>query len=311
MPSAAFRLSGILPAVFTPLHPDGDLNLEQVPALVERLIADAAAGLYVCGSTGEGPSLTFDERQAVAEAYIRAAARRLPVIVQVGHDSLRQAQQLAAHAVAAGADAISAVPPVYFKVDSPARLADCLAEICAAAPGLPFYYYHIPRLTAARIDVLALLRLAAERLPSFAGVKYADFTIFELQACTEFDGGRYNMLFGSDEMLLSGLAGGAQSAVGTSYCFALPLYRRIYAAFQRGEIAEAQRLQSLSVQMINVLNRLSPPGTNLPAMKAMMALIGLDCGPLRLPMATLTEEQQARLKKEIDGLNFWNENAEG
>jgi len=63
--------------------------------------------------------------------------------------------------------------------------------------------------------------------------------------------------------------------------------------------------------MINVLNRLSPPGTNLPAMKAMMALIGLDCGPLRLPMATLTEEQQARLKKEIDGLNFWNENAEG
>jgi N-acetylneuraminate lyase len=305
MTSTNFRLSGIIPAVFTPLRPNGDLNLGLVPAVVEHLIQDGAAGLYVCGSTGEGPSLTTDERMAVAEAYIHAANRRLPVIIQVGHDSLRQAQQLAAHAQAAGADAISAVPPVYFKVDTPARLADCLAEICSAAPALPFYYYHIPRLTAARIDLLALLHIAARRLPSLTGVKYADFTIFELQACAEFDGGRYNLLFGSDEMLLAGLAGGAQGAVGTSYCFALPLYRRIFDAFQRGEIGEAQRLQSRSVQMINVLNRLSPPGANLPAMKAMMALIGLDCGPLRLPMATLTVEQQAYLDKEMSLIGFY------
>jgi len=304
MTASAFRLSGIIPAVFTPLHSNGDLNLERIPAIVERLVQDSAAGLYVCGSTGEGPSLTFDERVAVSEAYIRAAAGRLPVIVQVGHDSLRQAQSLAAHARAAGADAISAVPPVYFKVDTVACLADCLVEICRAAPDLPFYYYHIPRLTAAKIDVLALLEIAAERLPSFAGVKYADFAIFELQACAEFDSGRYNMLFGSDEMLLAGLAGGAQGAVGTSYCFALPLYRRIYNAFQRGEIVEAQRLQSQSVQMINVLNRLSPPGANLAAMKAMMALIGLDCGPLRLPAATLTAEQQTVLNEEMRAIGY-------
>lgn len=288
------RIAGIVPAVFTPMHPNGDLNLAQVAPIVERLVSQGAAGLYVCGSTGEGPSMTIQERQAVAEAYVQATAGRLPVIVQVGHDSLREAAGLARHAAAAGADAISAIPPVYFKPGSLDTLVECLGEIAGAAPDLPFYYYHIPRLTAMKVDVLELLQMANGRLPSLTGVKFSDFAIFELQACAGYENGRYNMLFGSDEMLLSGLAGGAQGAVGTTYCFALPLYQAIYAAFQRGDLPEAQRLQSISVQMLRVLNRYATPVTNLPAMKAMMKVVGLDCGPLRLPLSNPGEEQALR-----------------
>lgn len=305
MKSDPLWIKGIVPAVFTPMHADGSLNLAMVDPIVERLIADGASALYACGSTGEGASLTREERMAVAEAYVRAAKERLPVVVQVGHDSLREAQRLAAHAQSIGAAAISAVPPVYFKLDSLGRLVDCLGEICAAAPDLPFYYYHIPRLTAARIDVVELLRVAGERLPSLRGVKYSDFTIYELQACVELDGGRYNMLFGSDEMLLSGLVGGAQGAVGTTYSFAAPLYVRLFAAFQRGDILEAQRLQGQSVHMVRLLNRFATPSTNLPPMKAMMKLIDLDCGPLRLPLPTLTVQQEIELKTEMQDLGFF------
>ena len=113
-----FRVSGLIPAVFTPMRPNGDVDLDQIPAITDQLINEGVSGLYVCGSTGEGPSLTREERMAVAEAYVRAAAGRVPVLVQVGHNSIREAQLLAEHAQTIGADAISAVPPSYFSVAS-------------------------------------------------------------------------------------------------------------------------------------------------------------------------------------------------
>jgi N-acetylneuraminate lyase len=298
-------ITGIVPAVFTPMHADGELNLELVPAIVDRLVEEGAAALYACGASGEGPSLTREERMAVTEAYVQAAAGRLPVIVQVGHNSLREARALAAHAASAGADAISAIPPNFFKVDSVGMLLDCLMEISAGAPQLPLYYYHIPRLTAVRIDTAELLRLGAERLPALRGMKFSDFTIFDLQACAELDGGRFNILFGSDEMLLSGLAGGAQGAVGTTYNFALGLYLRIFAAFQNGEIAEAQRLQGHSVHMLRALNRYAVASTNLPPMKAMMKLSGLDCGPLRRPLPSLSTAQLETLRQDMQAIGFF------
>lgn len=292
-------------AVFTPMHKNGSLNPSMVGPIVEHLIEDGLDGLYVCGSTGEAPSLTFEERKEVAESFVAAVAGRLPVIIQVGHDSLEEARRLAEHAQAIGADAISAVPPVYFGVDSIEVLVECLGEISAGAPGLPFYYYHIPRLTAAKVDLVEFLQVASEHLPTLNGVKYSDFTIFELQACVAFQEGRFNMLFGSDEMLLSGLMGGAQGAVGTTYSFAAPLYKRLIAELEAGRLGEAQRLQGLSVQMLQVINRYKTAITNLPAMKAMMGLVGLECGPLRRPLTNLSSQELEELRQEMQRIGFF------
>lgn len=298
-------ITGIVPAVFTPMNPDFSLNLGLVPELVEHLIHEKASALYVGGSTGEGPSLSADERMSVAEAYLQAAGGRLPVIIQVGHDSLKQARELARHAQEIGADAISAVPPSYFKIFSMEQLIDCLEEITAGAPELPFYYYHIPRLTGATIDVRQFLGQAGARLPTLNGVKYSNFTIFELQACAALQNGRFNMLFGSDEMLLSGLTGGAQGAVGTTYNFAAPLYQKIYAAYLQGELAKAQQLQGLSVELIQPLNRFGSPASILPSAKAMMKIIGLDCGPIRLPHQSLTADQIDALQAAMLEIGFF------
>ena len=81
-------LKGLVAATVTPLHDDGSLNLDQVGPLVERLLKQGVEGLYVCGSTGEGISLTGEERRAVAAAYVGATRQRIPVVVQVGHNSL-------------------------------------------------------------------------------------------------------------------------------------------------------------------------------------------------------------------------------
>ena len=296
-----YRLTGLIAATYTPMREDGSLRLEQVPPMVDHLERAGVNGLYICGSTGEGMSLSGDERRTVAEAYVRAAKGRLSTVIQVGHNSLAEAAQLAAHAQAIGADAVSAAAPSYFKVNSIDVLADCMAEIASGAPALPFYYYHIPVLTGVALDMVDFLPLAAERIANLAGMKYTAPTVHEYQACLHLENARFDCLWGCDEMVLSALAVGARGAVGSTYNIAAPLYRRIMEAFDRGDRAEARRLQSLSVRMIRAIYRYPFH----PAMKQILAMLGIECGPCRLPQPQLTQSQVDQLRTDLTDIGFF------
>jgi len=290
-----FRLTGLVAATFTPMNGDGSLNLDRIAPMVDYLVDKGLNAVYVCGSTGEGPSMTNEERKETAAAFVSAAAGRLKVVVQVGHSCLGDARALAAHAQQIGADAVAAVAPYYFKPDSVDTLVDCLAEITAGAPQLPFYYYHIPALTGVEADLEAMLRLAAERIPTLVGIKYTATTMHEIQMLRALDGGRFDILHGRDEMLLSALAVGVRGAIGSTYNFAAPLYQRLMTAFDGGDLEEAQRCQARSVAMIREIL-----GTGGQAgLKAAMNLLGFDCGPVRLPLRTLDAEQMSRLEQKL------------
>jgi len=297
-----YNLPGLIAATFTPMHADGTLNLGQVEPIVEHLIGSGVAGLYVCGTTGEGPSLSTEEREAVAVAYVAAARRRIPVVIQVGHTSLPDASRLAAHAQTIGADAISAIGPWYFKPASVDVLVDCLAPIAAAAPDLPFYYYHLPAMTGVHLDMLELLRLTPGRLPTLVGIKYSAPKLDEFQACNEHAGGRFDILFGCDEMLLAGLAAGAQGAVGSTYNYLAPLYRRVIDAFEGGDMDDARRHQGLAVTLVRAIVR----RRGHAGLKAAMKLVGLDCGPTRLPLVPLKPPEIDPMRDELDVLGFFN-----
>lgn len=294
------RLTGLIAATFTPMHPDGSVDLAPVPAMVEGLLRNGITALYVCGSTGEGPSLTTEERERVAEAFVAAAAGRLPVMVQVGHNSVEDARRLAAHAASIGADAISAVSPSYFIPEGVAALVETLGRVTDAAPDLPFYYYHIPRLSGVSLSPLAFLEAAPARMPSLAGVKFSCRDVEVMQACLAFDGGRFNILFGVDEMLLSGLAAGCHGAVGSTYNFLAPLYHEVMRRFAAGDLAGAQEHQLLAARMIAVILRRHANA----GIKAAMTLAGMPCGPARLPLSPLTDAEIAGMRDELDALGF-------
>lgn len=295
------KQKGLIAAVFTPMHDDGSLNLNIVEPMVEFLIEEKITGLYVCGSTGEGASLTSDERKSTAEAYVNAAKGRLPVIVQVGHQSLAEAQSLAAHAQQIRADAIAAIPPAYFKIDSVDVLVDCMDVVSAGAPGLPFYYYHIPALTGVDLDMVEFLQKGRDRITNLAGIKYSKPTVHEFQACGAYDNRRFDILFGVDEMLASGLSAGALGAVGTTYNFAAPLYNRIIDSFKNGDMKETQKYQQLSVDMIRLLVRFG----GMQAFKSLMKILGFDCGPPRLPLVALTPEQEVAMQQGLTAIGFF------
>jgi len=297
------RFTGLIAASFTPMHEDGSLALEQTPSIIAHLITQGVSGVFVGGSTGEGPSLSVRERMDLAEAFIEAADGHLPVIIHVGHNSISEAAGLAAHAEQAGADAIAAAPPAYYPVPTVEVLSNCLATIAESAPTLPLYYYHIPRLTGVELDMVRLLELNRDRLPSFAGIKYSAASFDMLQRCVDDHGDRYNLLFGVDEMLLDGLVAGADGAVGSTFNFLAPLYTRVIESFQREDLAAARALQEQAAGIVEAILSYA----SHPALKATMRLVGVDCGPPRLPLEPLAASAVEALERDLraTGLFEW------
>lgn len=295
------KTEGLIAATFTPMQANGGLDLNKIAPMVDNLIANGVKGIFICGSTGEGPSLTTAERKLLAEAFIQAAAKRIRVFVHVGHNSIAEAKDLAAHAQRSGADYISATPPCYFKIKSIQALEACLAEIASGAPELPLYYYNIPALTGADLDMAELLRRAEVSLPTLAGIKYTTPLIHEYQACLNFEHKKYDLLYGTDEMLLSALAAGAKGFIGSTYNFAAPIYRKLQYSFDHHDLDAAQNRQMKSVRMVQVINKYG----GLPAQKAIMKLIGMDCGPVRLPLLKLKSGEFEAIERELREIDFF------
>jgi N-acetylneuraminate lyase len=197
--------AGLIAAPFTAFHADCRLNLERVPLQARSLSRNGVVGAFVCGTTGEGPSMTRDERCRLVEAWVTAAAGNLKVIVHVGHASAAEARLLAEHAQQTGADAIAAVAPNFFKPQRVDELVEWCAEVAAGAPRLPFYYYHIPSITHVVIPTAEFVAAARARIPTLAGVKFTHEDLGDYAATRAVAGTDYDILFGRDELLLEGL----------------------------------------------------------------------------------------------------------
>lgn len=294
-------LSGLVAAPFTPFRSDGGLALEAIPHLATRLQRNQVSAAFVCGTTGEGSSLTTAERMRVAETWKQAAPAGLKLAVHVGHLSLGESQSLARHAQDIGADAIAAIAPSFFKPAGADELVAWCRDLAAAAPELPFYYYHMPAMTGVSISAAEFLRQAHGRIPTLVGVKFTHEDLADYTEARSIADGRYSLLFGRDEILLSGLERGAPGAVGSTYNYAAPLYQRIIRAHAAGDLEAARRDQARAQEFIAIMNRYG----GLPAGKAIMKLIGVDCGPVRLPLRALTAASEAAFRKELESCGFF------
>ena len=156
-------------------------------------------------------------------------------------------------------------------------------------------------MTGIDISATEFLTHADGNIPSLAGVKFTHEDLDDYEAARKFAGGRYDILFGRDEILLSGLRLGATGAVGSTYNFAAPLYSRILRAMHANDLSSAGQAQANSQAFIDVMASFG----GLPAGKTMMKLIGVDCGPVRLPLRSLNRGQEAALCGRLKNLGFF------
>ena len=296
------RLEGLMAAPFTPMNADGSVNLDMIDKQVESLQRNGVKGAFICGTTGESMSLTAAERQEVARRWMEVAPDDFEVMVHVGHTSIELCKSLAAHAQEIGARGMGAMGPFFYKPQSVEDLVGFCVEVAAAAPQLPFYYYHIPLMTGVNLPMVDFLKAAAGRIPNLAGIKFSWQDLMDFGLCRNLDGGRFEMLFGCDEMMLCARVLGARGFIGSTYNFAALLYIRLLEAFDAGDMETACRLQCNSMEMVDVIDR--TVGSFLGAAKAVMKMVGVDCGPARQPLRNLTPQQHEGLRAELEKIGF-------
>lgn len=297
------KIKGLIAAPFTPMGKDGSINDSVIKDYYKFLKANGVVGAFLNGSTGEGVSLSLEERKLTASLWTKEAKQDtnpLKLINLVGGTSYQQAIQLALHSKEVGMDAIAVMAPFYFKPNSADLLAEFVMKIGEAVPDMPVYFYHIPVLTGVDVPMIELLKALHGKMPNFAGVKYTHEDFMDFMSCLHFADGKYDMLWGRDENLLAALAIGAEGGVGSTFNYATPLYLKLIEDYKKGDIVSARQLQQQSIDMIRLLGKYGGIGTG----KAFMKYMGIDCGQFRLPVRPMTESAYQAFAADVDALNM-------
>jgi N-acetylneuraminate lyase len=296
------HLSGLIAAPFTPLNPDGSLNTSLIPEYYQFLKQNKVTGAFICGSTGEGVSLTMQEKKDTAKAWADCTKddTDFKVMLLTGGTCIADCIELAKFAQQEGIYAVSFTAPFYFKPADAKALAACCKAIADEVPDMPFYYYHIPVLNGCNVAMIDLLKEVDGEIPNFAGIKYTHEDFMDFLSCLHFQNGKYDMLWGRDENMLPALAVGAKGAVGSTFNYAAPLYYELIAAFDNNDLKKAQSLQQQSIDMITLLGKYGGIATG----KAYMKLVGLNCGKFRLPVKNMNDEEFELFKKDVAALSF-------
>jgi N-acetylneuraminate lyase len=296
------KFEGLVAAPFAPMDEKGHIRPEFIPEYYTFLERNGIAGAFINGSTGEGPSLTTMEKQAIASEWAACLKRggKVRVINLVGGTSVPECIDNALFSHEEGLSAIAVVSPYYFRPDDSEQLASFVSAIGEAVPEMPVYFYHIPSLTGVGMPMAGFLSRIADRLPNFAGIKYTHEDFMDFLECLNFRGGAYDMLWGRDECLLPALALGCRGAVGSTYNYAAPLYHAIIDAFTSGDLELAAQLQQRAVKMIALLGKYGGIATG----KAFMKFIGMDCGDFRLPVRNMDGKMYKQFAEEVKSLGM-------
>ncbi len=296
------KINGFIAAPFTPMHKDGSLNLEKIRDYAKFYYRNRIDGAFVCGTSGEGFLLSIDERKKVAEKWVNESTDNFKTIIHVGGPGIDEGKQLAKHARSIGAWGFGTMGPVFFKPSRVKELVGFCEELAKAAPDLPFYYYHMPAFTGIYLPMVEFLKQASGRIPNLAGIKYTHEDMYEFNQCMIVENGKYDILHGRDETLIAGLAMGATGGVGGTYNHVMGLYIGMKEAFLNGYIDTARELQLKSQKFINVIARYRG---NVIGGKRIMKFLGLNCGPNRLPIQNITDEEEKNLKTELEEIGFF------
>lgn len=279
-------LKGIIAAPFTPMAGDGAVDFSRIREYAGRLKTAGVEGVFVGGTTGESLSLTFRERRELAESWAPCCDDDFPLVVHAGCESLADTVALSAHAKEIGAAAVGVMPPVFFKPKMEQLIEYCRLAAEACHP-LPFYYYHIPAMTGVDLSMLTFARACGRVIPGFRGVKYSHGDMMEFSLLCGLEEKRYDVFFGKDEMLLSALPYAPRGMIGSTYNYAMPLYRAMVKCWEKGDVDGARRWQVLSQRLVSLLLQY---GGGIVAGKVFSRIAGFDPGPCRLPNATVDEE---------------------
>jgi 4-hydroxy-tetrahydrodipicolinate synthase len=287
------NLGTILTATITPFDSNGNLHSAEAARLAQWLVDRGNDGLVVAGSTGEGQTLTPQERVQLFRTIKESVSGRASVIANVGTNDTRESVAAAREAEKAGADALLVVVPYYNKPPQSGMLAHFGAM--AQATPLPIVVYNIPNRTGSNMLPDTLLELA-RRHSNIVAVKESSGDLMQISTILADRAPGFAVYSGDDHLFLPCLALGADGVVGVASHLCSPQYRSMLEAFKRGDSEGAARIHRELLPLMRALFATTNP---IPVKWAMRCL-GFDAGECRLPLDAMPESLAERLRPMVD-----------
>ncbi len=273
--------SGSYVALVTPFDHSDKVDFSMLDRLIDFHLENGTDGIVALGTTAETPTLSDEEKNAVAQHVIRRVGGRIPVIVGAGSNSTLHAAELARRYEDLGADGLLVVTPYYNKANKSGMRAHF--ETVAQATSLPIILYNVPGRTGCSISIDVLTELA--KVPNITGIKEASGNISYAAQCARLVGDGFCLLSGNDDSIVPLLSLGGSGVISVLANVAPRQTHDIVASYLAGDVSRARNLQLSLLPLIDALFI----ETNPVPVKRAMELIGLPCGACRLPLGPMAQ----------------------
>ncbi|NCB01707.1 MAG: dihydrodipicolinate synthase family protein [Spirochaetia bacterium] len=278
-------IKGVIPAMVTTFDENEEVDLKRGRDLVRFLIDAGVHGLYITGSTGEGFLMTGEERKSFCEAVIDEVKGRIPVIVHVGDIGTKKSIDLAKHAEQAGADAISSVPPFYYRFNGD-DIYNYYKDISESV-SIPMIVYNI---SLAGLMSNALVKRIAS-VDNVKGLKFTGREHDDMCALKQELGSDFMIYSGCDEMATQGLLAGADGLIGSTYNLMPDTAIEMYNLTQKGDYVGAFEIQKIATKLIHFITQWD----FFPIMKNLITSYSVDAGYSRRPFAAPSKELMSKI----------------
>jgi len=291
------KIEGVITAMITPFTLKGDVDFEALRGVLNFQLERGVHGLYPCGSAGEGPMMSVEQRKRVAETVLEEVAGRVPVIVHVGTTNTKETVELAKHAEEKGAKAVGAITPYYFKPDLEGLLEHY--RLLAEAVNIPVFVYNLPRLTGFNVTPETVAKLCG--FQNIKGIKDSGGDLIQIRAIIETAPKALTIINGADNLFFPALMMGVNAQISGTANVAPELFVELYKAYRQGEHGKALEFQTKINTLIRAL-----AGPPIAPIKAALEMRGVNAGVPKLPLRPLQPHEKAKLRERLATLKlFW------
>jgi len=288
------KLEGIFPPHITPFSRDGEVDEEALRTCIKFWVEGDVSGLVPCGSNGEAPYLSREERKQVIETVIDEVNGKVPVIAGTGSMSTRETISLTKDAKDLGADAALVVTPFYFKLSNKEIYEHY--KVVIEAVDMPIIIYNVPKFTGFSLDPSVIFQLVSE-YENVIGVKDSSGSISQITEIIRLVGNKISVLAGTADVVLPTLMLGGKGAIVAVANIAPKMCVNLHKAFKEGNHQVASKIQ---LQIYHLNEVLVKKHNQLSAIKEALNILGLSGGYPRRPALPLNEEGKEEIKKALE-----------
>ena len=278
------EFKGILPAIITPMTPDGDLNEAAFREVIEFNIQAGVHGFWVAGGTGESVLLDDDENMRISEIVSDQSRGRINNIMHVGAATTARAAKLAEHAARSGVEAICCVPPFFYRQTDEAIVEHY--RVVGATADIPLFVYNLPQSTGVEITP-ELMKKIQDGVPQLRGLKHSAITFGNVRAFADMG---LDCLIGNSMLMLPAMTIGATGCVDGPPNMAPELWVEIWNAYTAGDLERAEAAQKRASAVTSMVREY---GLHATVKAVLSERLGIDCGSPRAPGRALTESQRS------------------